>query len=78
VDHEREGGASDSDEMQAKVLGMLCLVYGGFISLLGAIIPNSFSGRMCFFFCGFLIIGIGGVLYRVFIVKRRNRLDAES
>ncbi|MDP4612084.1 MAG: hypothetical protein NWT02_12925 [Opitutales bacterium] len=78
VNHKAEGGASDSDEMQAKVLGMLCLVYGGFISLLGMIIPNSFSGRMCFFFCGFLIIGIGGLLYRAFIVKRRKRLVAEA
>lgn len=78
VDHEGEGGASDSDEMQAKVLGKLCLVYGGFISLLGAIIPNSFSGRMCFFFCGFLIVGIGCLLYRVFVVKRRKRLALEQ
>ena len=78
VDHAGEGGASDSDEMQTKVLGMLCLIYGGFISLLGLIIPNSFSGRMCFLFCGFLIIGIGILLYRMFVVKRRNRLAAEA
>lgn len=64
-------GSLDSDGMQAKVLGMLCLVYGGFISLLGIIIPNPMAGRMCFFFCGFLIMAIGGLLYRAYFVKQR-------
>ena len=73
VDSTSEGGV-ESDGMQAKVLGMLCLVYGGFISLLGIIIPNPMTGRMCFFFCGFLIIAIGGLLYRAYLVKKRALL----
>ena len=70
VDSTSEGGV-ESDGMQAKVLGMLCLVYGGFISLLGIIIPNPMAGRMCFFFCGFLLLAIGGLLYRAYLVKKR-------
>ena len=70
VDSTSEGGV-ESDGMQAKVLGMLCLVYGGFISLLGIIIPNPMAGRMCFFFCGFLIMAIGGLLYRAYLAKKR-------
>lgn len=70
VDSTSEGSV-ESDGMQAKVLGMLCLVYGGFISLLGIIIPNPMAGRMCFFFCGFLIMAIGGLLCRAYFVKQR-------
>lgn len=57
-------GGEESDDMQARVLGMLCYVYGGFIGALGLIIPNTLSGRGCFFFCGFLIVIIGAVLHR--------------
>ena len=73
VDSTSEGGV-ESDGIQAKVLGMLCLVYGGFISLLGIIIPNPMTGRLCFFFCGFLIMAIGGLLYRAYLVKKRALL----
>lgn len=46
-----------------KLLGGLCLVYGGFILLL-MFIPNALSGRLCFLFCGGAIFGVGALLYR--------------
>ena len=32
-------------------MGLLCLIYGGFITLL-ALIPNPLIGRLAFLFCG--------------------------
>jgi Na+/proline symporter len=46
-----------------KLLGALCLVYGGFILLL-ALIPNTGTGRLCFLFCGGIIFVAGAVLHR--------------
>ena len=47
-----------------KLLGVLCLVYGGFILLLMAI-PNKFSGRLAFLFCGGVMFTVGVVLFKV-------------
>ncbi len=55
VDYSGEGG-EESDSMQARVLGMLWFIYGGFISILGLIIPNPLGGRVAFAFCGLFII----------------------
>jgi hypothetical protein len=68
VDFEREQGAG-SDNLQAQVMGRLCLVYGGFITLL-ALIPNSWTGRLAFVFCGMVMFGIGWILHRA---ARRSR-----
>lgn len=46
-----------------KLLGALCLVYGGFILLL-TLIPNTATGRLCFLFCGGVIFAAGAVLHR--------------
>jgi Na+/proline symporter len=46
-----------------KLLGALCLVYGGFILLL-MLIPNNLTGRLCFLFCGGAIFGVGALIYR--------------
>lgn len=53
-----------------KLIGSLCLVYGGFILLLMAI-PNSMLGRLCFLFCGAAMFGVGGWL--TLIGRRRER-----
>lgn len=45
-----------------KLLGALCVVYGGFILLL-ALIPNTSLGRVCFLFCGGVIFAAGAALY---------------
>lgn len=59
----KEGGV-ESDDMQARILGFLSFIYGGFICLLGLVIPNTLGGRACFWFCGLIIVSIGGLLYR--------------
>ncbi|MEY4917495.1 MAG: Sodium/glucose cotransporter, partial [Verrucomicrobiota bacterium] len=53
-----------------KLLGALCLVYGGFILLLMAI-PNKATGRLAFLFCGGVMFAVGWVLWR--ISKRREK-----
>jgi Na+/proline symporter len=47
-----------------KLLGALCMVYGGFILLLMAI-PNRFNGRLAFLFCGGVMFGVGLLLWVV-------------
>jgi SSS family solute:Na+ symporter len=63
VDHDGEGG-KDSDNSQGVAMGVLCLIYGGFISLLAIVIPNGLTGRLSFLFCGLVIGGIGFGIYR--------------
>jgi Na+/proline symporter len=62
VDFAREQGAG-SDNLQARVMGMLCLIYGGFITLLAGI-PNPLTGRLAFAFCGLVMFTIGYALWR--------------
>jgi Na+/proline symporter len=63
VDFEREERSPGSDNLQARVMGMLCLIYGGFVTLL-ALAPNPLSGRLAFVFCGVCMCSIGALLYR--------------
>jgi solute:Na+ symporter, SSS family len=62
IDFQREIG-EESDNAQAAVLGMLCLYYGAFITLL-ALIPNPLIGRAGFVFCGGVVVVIGLALRR--------------
>lgn len=68
--------SADSDEhrhtdaLQYKRLGILCLAYGGF-TLLGILIPNPISGRICFAFCGGTIVITGAILWRLYLKKTR-------
>jgi len=62
IDFEKEIG-ENSDRQQGRVLGLLCLCYGGFIALL-ALIPNPLVGRLCFLFCGAVVFLIGVALRR--------------
>ena len=50
---------SISHGRQGKMLGRLCIVYGGFVFLLAGIIPNELIGRLCFVFCGGAMISVG-------------------
>jgi SSS family solute:Na+ symporter len=56
-----------------KLLGSLCMVYGGFILLLMAI-PNNLDGRLAFLFCGGVMVGVGFWLFS--ISKRRAKQEA--
>jgi Na+/proline symporter len=71
IDFEREEGRG-SDNLQARVMGLLCLIYGGFLLLLMAI-PNPLGGRLAFGFCGAMMAGIGAVLLRAGRGRRAER-----
>ena len=62
IDFEKEIGEA-KDSVQSKTLGVLCLIYGGFVTLM-ALVPNPILGRVAFLFCGGLIGGVGWLLYR--------------
>jgi Na+/proline symporter len=60
-----------------KMLGALCLVYGFFILLLIAI-PNRFSGRLAFLFCGSVMSAVGWVLWVGAKRKAKQEADAKK
>jgi formate hydrogenlyase subunit 3/multisubunit Na+/H+ antiporter MnhD subunit len=61
VDFQKEEGANN-DAQQYRTLGLMCLIYGAFISLL-VLIPNSPAGRLGMFACAGTMLGIGGLLF---------------
>jgi len=61
VDFQREEGAGN-DAQQYRTLGLMSLIYGGFISLL-VLIPNAPLGRLGMFACAGTMIGVGALLY---------------
>ncbi|HVW21733.1 MAG TPA: hypothetical protein VHC86_11005 [Opitutaceae bacterium] len=71
VGEEEAGGALD--DRQSRLIGWLCLPYGGLICLL-SLIPNRPSGRLAFVFCGAVLLAIGGAL----IVNSRSRAATPS
>lgn len=75
IDHARED-VRDQDAMQYRLVGIMALVFGGFI-LLGILIPNPFWGRLCFLFVGSILFAIGAILYRISVKKFREHPDAE-
>ena len=72
IDFEKEIG-SGKDSVQSKTLGILCLIYGGFVTLM-ALVPNDLTGRLAFLFCGGLIGGVGWLLYRA----SKKKVDLED
>jgi hypothetical protein len=76
VDFEKEEASAGSDNLQAKVMGLLCLVYGGFIALL-VLIPNPWGKRWAFLFCGLVMFGIGWMLHRA-SKSNRSRVEAAA
>jgi SSS family solute:Na+ symporter len=51
----------DNTAQQARIMGVLALIYGGFISL-GVFIPNPISGRLSIAACASVLIGTGALL----------------
>jgi hypothetical protein len=76
VDFDREHGRG-SDNLQAYVMGLLCMIYGGFITLLTAM-PNRLWGRLAFGFCGLVMAIIGWILYRAGTRGRRAAAALQS
>jgi SSS family solute:Na+ symporter len=65
---------ANHDQAQYRIIGMLCLVYGGFVLLL-ALIPNDLTGRICFVLCGSLVLAVGALLYGI---SRRKSFDTSK
>ncbi len=60
VDFQKEIG-EDNDAQQCRLLGLLCLIYGGFIALL-VLIPNPGRGRLALLACSGMVLIVGGLL----------------
>ena len=71
IDFHTEEGAGN-DAQQYRMLGLMSLIYGAFISLL-ILIPNSPLGRLGMFACAGTMLGVGGFLYCNY-----RRLQAKS
>lgn len=57
-----------------RLMGGLCTVYGVFILLL-MLIPNRFSGRLCFLFVGGVIVSVGMILV---VVSRKRKTQSSQ
>ena len=66
IDYQKEHGHTGHDQVQFKILGNMCLIYGTFLSLL-VLIPNDLIGRLCFVFIGGIMVTVG------FIFKKKYR-----
>lgn len=55
------GETTADDGRQYRVLAKMCFVYGA-LTLSGALIPNTLTGRLCFVFCAGVILACGGAL----------------
>jgi Na+/proline symporter len=75
IDHATED-VRDQDAMQYRMVGIMCLVFGGFI-LLGIFIPNPLHGRMGFLFVGGSIFTLGVWLYVISVRKFKLHPAAE-
>lgn len=72
-----ETGSEESDGRQARALGILSLIYGGFVAVL-AFIPNPLLGRAAFLFCGGVLILIGWALQRSAATARPAPQELEA
>jgi Na+/proline symporter len=72
VDFESEVGG-DNTAHQALTIGVLCMIYGGVLSL-GILIPNPAFSRMVIFGCAAFMGGIGLALYLYGRSKRRQEI----
>jgi len=52
-------------------IGRLCLIYGLFVILMAAVIPNALSGRLAFLFCGGVMALTGWLLVRHYSARTR-------
>jgi hypothetical protein len=75
IDHVKED-IRNQDGMQYRLIGIMCLVFGGF-TLLGILIPNPLYGRMGFLFVGGIIFALGVWFYSISVKKFKTDPDAE-
>ena len=67
---DKESGVDASnDAQQYRTLGLMCLIYGGFVFLL-VLIPNPLIGRLSMMFCSGSLLAVGGLLYLNYLRTR--------
>lgn len=66
---DHRGPAHEENHSVAIAIGRMCILYGGFISLL-ALIPNSLQGRLCYLGCGGFMLVLGLFLNRFYVRKQ--------
>jgi uncharacterized BrkB/YihY/UPF0761 family membrane protein len=71
VDSAAEASSVRSDVIY-RTLGLMCVIWGGFIILL-MLIPNSPGGRFCFLFVGGVLAAAGVILLRLACRERKAR-----
>jgi hypothetical protein len=64
--HKEIGLGAANDAQQYRALGLMCLIYGGFIFLL-VLIPNPLQGRLWMVFCSAVLLTVGGLLYLSYV-----------
>lgn len=69
VDFEKEVGG-DNTPAQARVLGIVACIYGGFITCV-LLVPNPWAGRLGILGCALFLWSVGGAL--LFYARRRTR-----
>ncbi len=75
IDHATED-VRNQDAMQYRLVGIMCLVFGGGTTL-GMLIPNPLYGRLAFLFVGGTILAMGVILYAISTKKLREQPDSE-
>ncbi len=65
--------AAHENRAVPSAVGRMCLLYGGFILLL-TLIPNSFTGRLCYLLCGGVLLTLGWLIGRRYRAGRPQAL----
>jgi Na+/proline symporter len=73
VDFEKEVGG-DNSHAQARLIGIMASIYGGFVLLL-TLIPNPIEGRLGILACASTLLSVGGGLL---LYSRRKPIEAQK
>lgn len=75
IDHKKED-IRHQDAMQYRLVGIMCLIFGGGTTL-GMLIPNPMYGRIAFLFVGGTILIFGICLFMISVRKLKGHPDEE-
>lgn len=75
--HKESDLGEANDGQQYRALGLMCLIYGGFVFLL-VLIPNPWLGRLSMMFCSAALLAVGGLLYWSFLRTQAARRATEG
>lgn len=75
IDHAKED-VRNQDAMQYRLVGIMCLIFGGGTTL-GIFIPNPLYGRIAFLFIGGTILILGIILYSISVKKLKEQPNSE-